>query len=179
MKTLKYLPHPGMVAVLAGLMQLLDMQIAIFIAWVGFAAWACYFLAGCTPKGGAKVIGCWVFGVAASVVIIELGTYLSGVLGTPKAGFPIAVGVIAFFVICFEKVPALDMIPAWFIGAGCFFGYNTIAAGDYKVSVPAILISCVVGQIFGFVTVLLRTKYGQMVAGDAEATEASEAPEPA
>ena len=163
MKFIKFLPHAGIIAVLAGLMQFMDMKIELFFAWIGFAAWACYFMNGCTVKGGAKVIGCWVAGVIASVIILELGTLLSGAEGQNAiVGFPVAVAVIAFFVILFEKVPVLSFIPGWFVGAACFFGYNTIAEGDYSKSVPAVLISCVVGQIFGFVTVFLRTAYGKL-----------------
>ena len=168
MKFIKFLPHAGIIAVLAGLMQLLDLKMELFSAWVGFAAWACYFLNGCSIKGGSKVVGCWVTGVIASVLIIEFGKYLTGTSGSALIGLPVSVGIIAFFVILFEKVPALDFIPAWFIGAACFFGYNTIVAGDYKVSVPAILISCVIGQIFGYVTVTLRTAYGKIETTEAE-----------
>ncbi len=170
MKMVKFLPHAAIIAVLAGLMQFMDIKIELFCAWVGFAAWACYFLNGCSVKGGAKVIGCWVAGVIASVAIIELGTLLTGAAGgNAQLGFPVAVAIIAFFVILFEKVPALDFIPGWFVGAACFFGYNTIAAGDYKVSVPAILISCIIGQVFGWVTVYLRTAYGKVSEPEAAA----------
>lgn len=177
---LKFAPHALIIAVLAALMQLIDIKTGDwFYAWVGFAAWACYFLAGCTVKGGAKVIGCWVAGVIASIAIIESGVALTNSSGSASIGFPVAVGVIAFFVILFEKVPALDFIPAWFIGAACFFGANTLIstaqpelACKYSVSVPVILISCVVGQIFGYVTVLLRGKYGAMI-GEGGSEEAA------
>ena len=157
---LKFFPHAGIIALLAGLMQFMDIQFSLFCAWVGFAAWACYFLIGCTVKGGVKVIGCWLAGVIASIAIIELGKVLTGVAGgNASVGFPVAVAIIAFGVILFEKVPALDFIPGWFVGAACFFGYNTIAEGSYAVSVPVILVSCIIGQVFGFVTVFLRTAY--------------------
>ena len=168
-KLITFFPHAAIIGVLAALMQFLDIKIALFSAWVGFAAWACYFLNGCTIKGGLKVIGCWIAGVIASVLIIELGIRFSAGMGE-SAGFPLAVGIIAFFVILFEKVPALDFIPGWFVGAACFFGYNTITEGAYSVSVPVVLISCVGGQLFGFVTVFLRTAYGKAVApADADA----------
>jgi hypothetical protein len=156
-----FLPHAGIIAILAALMQFLDIKIVQFSAWVGFAAWACYFLNGCTIKGGLKVISCWVAGVIASILIIELGTRFSAGMGA-EVGFPLAVGIIAFFVILFEKVPALDFIPGWFVGAACFFGYNTIAEGVYSVSVPVIIISCIGGQVFGWVTVFLRTAYSKV-----------------
>lgn len=161
MKFIKFLPHAGIIAILAALMQFLDIKFVQFSAWVGFAAWACYFLKGCTIKGGLQVIGVWVAGVIASILIIELGTRLS-VCMDASIGFPLAVGFIAFFVILFEKVPGLDFIPGWFVGAACFFGYNTIAEGDYSVSVPVIVISCIGGQIFGWVTVYLRTAYSKV-----------------
>ncbi|VGO13743.1 hypothetical protein PDESU_02300 [Pontiella desulfatans] len=174
MKMIKFLPHAGIIAVLAGVMQFMDIKIALFCAWVGFAAWACYFLNGCTIKGGLKVIGCWVAGVIASVGIIELGKFLTGTFGGNAAvGFPVAVSLIAFLVILFEKVPALDFIPGWFVGAACFFGYNTIAEGNYAVSVPVILVSCVIGQVFGYVTVALRTAYAKASEPVAEAEAAS------
>lgn len=171
---LKFLPHAGIIALLAGFMQFLDIQVSLFCAWVGFAAWACYFLIGCTVKGGLKVIGCWVAGVIASVAIIELGKFITGAVGgNASVGFPVAVAIIAFGVILFEKVPALDFIPGWFVGAACFFGYNTIAEGSYSVSVPVILVSCVIGQVFGFVTVFLRTAYAN--ASEPKGEEEAEA----
>ena len=170
---LKFTPHAIIIAILAALMQLLDLQSGgWFFAWIGFAAWACYFLAGCTVKGGAKVISCWVTGVIASIAIIELGIKLTECSGNASIGFPIAVGFIAFFVILCEKVPALDFIPAWFIGAACFFGANNLLGGDYAKSVPVVLISCVGGQIFGVVTVALRTKYGNMISTEEKTQDA-------
>lgn len=164
---IKFTPHALIIAVLAGLMQLLDLHTGdLFFAWIGFAAWACYFLAGCTIKGGVKVIGCWIGGVIASVMIIQLGLFLTESSGSASIGFPVSVALIAFLVILFEKVPALDFIPAWFVGAACFFGANTLLAGNYEKSVPVVLISCAVGQIFGWVTVTLRTKYGSMIGAD-------------
>jgi len=166
---LKFVPHALIIAILAGLMQLLDIQAGDwFYAWIGFAAWACYFLAGCNVKGGVKVVSCWVAGLIASIAIIELGLILTQATGSPSIGFPVSVAFIAFFVILCEKVPPLDFIPAWFIGAACFFGANNLLGGDYAKSAPVLVISCLVGQIFGVVTVALRTKYGSMVSSDEE-----------
>lgn len=195
---MKYLGHPFLTALLAGLMQLIAMKcsytylgtdVAFFIAWAGFAAWACYFLAGCTPKGGLKVIGCWAGGVIGSIAIIELGLKLCGTMD-PLAAFPIAVFIIAFFVVCFEKVQALNMIPAWFVGAACFFAYHSMISGAltaakatsmqiHLVAGSAILVSCVVGQIFGVVTVTIRGKYAQLVEGAGKTASIEGEPETA
>jgi hypothetical protein len=164
MKLVKFLPHAGIIGILAAIMQFMDMKIDLFVGWVGFAAWACYFLNGCTVKGGAKVIGCWIGGVVASVMIIEFGKFLTGATsGNALLGFPVSVGVVASLVILFEKVPVLSFIPGWFVAAACFFGYNNFVEGDYSKSVPAVLLSCVIAQIFGYVTVSLRTAYGKAV----------------
>jgi len=181
---IKFLPHAGIIALLAALMQFMDMsstfgpegeQTQYFLSWVGFAAWACYFLNGCTVKGGTKVIGCWVAGVIASIGIYEFAGVLCG-MAAPNIAVPAAVGIVAFFVILFEKVPALDFIPAWFVGAACFFGLTNHAnGGDWSKSVAPILISCVIGQIFGYVTVALRTAYGKMSEPAAEEAAEGEA----
>lgn len=157
---IKFLPHALIIGILAGLMQLLDLSSnGNFVAWIGFASWACYFLAGCTLSGGRKVTLCWLAGMIAAVAIIELGTNLTNTFNNAKIGFPLAVGAIAFVVILFEKVNFLNMIPAWFIGAACFFGINNFLNGEYEKSIPALVISLFVGQIFGIVTVFLRGKY--------------------
>lgn len=191
MKNLIYLGHPGIVAVLAFFMQLLTIKspefgisgIKLFYSWIGFAAWGSYFLAGCTFKGGLKVVGCWAAGIISSICIIYIGTILQGIIH-PVVAWSIAVGFIAFFMILFENVSVVDMIPAWFIGAGCFFGLNSmisslsassaLSADDgsnmYRVAV-AVIISCIVGQIFGHVTIYLRTGYGNIFEKDSRLNE--------
>ena len=187
---LKFTPNAIIIAFLAAAMQFLDMSstfggVQYFYGWVGFAAWACYFLNGCSIKGGTKVVGCWIAGVIASILIYELGGALFGPEGarhmSPKVAYPVAVGIIAFLVILFEKVPALDFIPAWFVGAACFFGLTNHANGgawDLNKTVAPILISCIAGQFFGYVTVYLRTAYTNSVTEET-ADEVTEEPKTA
>lgn len=167
---MSYLLRPLIIGVLAALMQLLAVlspnqghpEKLTFLSWIGFAAWACYFLAGGTIKGGIKVTSCWLAGVIASVGIVALGCFLSN-KGLGTAAFPIAVGVVAFGVFCFEKVPALDMIPAWFVGAACFFGLNP--GQDVMVNVNlgiTTMIACLIAQVFGYVTVHLLMTHAKM-----------------
>ncbi|MEG2415584.1 MAG: DUF1097 domain-containing protein, partial [Kiritimatiellia bacterium] len=134
---IQFLPHALIIGILAGIMQWMDlMSHGYFYSWIGFASWACYFLGGCTPKGGAKASGCWVAGLIASILIIELGNYLTGLSGAATIGFPVSVLIIATLVILCEKVPVLAFIPAWFVGAACFFAVNNAVGGDYHKSVP-------------------------------------------
>ena len=41
------------------------------ITWIAFQAWAMYFLAGCTPKMGAKTLVGYAGGILASIAIFE------------------------------------------------------------------------------------------------------------
>ena len=140
------------------------------ISWVGFQTWAMYFLAGCTPKAGFKAFACYVCGVAASIVIVKGIGMAVPHLGTTM-GPALVVGVVAFLVICFEKIKVLDFIPGWFLGAGAYFamingaftGLNMKAIGN-KQALLFLTTSCALGLIWGWATVVLRTKYGTMIA---------------
>ncbi len=161
MPFLKFLPHAAIIAVLGALMNFLDQSFSFVYTWIGFIAWACYFFNGGTVTKGINVFLCWIGGVLASVIIVHLGTYLSSSTGSSLIGFPVAVFCIAFCIILFEKLPRLDVIPAWFIGSGCFFGLHT---GDYAVSIPGVLVSCILGLLFGYLSIVFRTAYGARVA---------------
>jgi hypothetical protein len=161
-----------------------------FVVWIAFQAWAMYFMAGCTYKDGVKVFLGYLGGAVASIAIMEMAGGMT-VLGAMAA--PIAVLIIVVPVICFERVPMFNFVPSWFVGAGAFFGLTalqgiasnqriadaTIAALKAGKSVEGItdpsawghmdvgiacLLSCVVGMMFGVVTVIGRTKYEATLA---------------
>ncbi len=99
------------------------------LSWIAFQSWACYFLAGCTPKGGLLVFCSYITGTLGSIAILMLGA----VEGAPFSGLgfmavPLAVGVIAFCVMFFEHVPVLSLIPALFIASGAYFALMNFAA---------------------------------------------------
>ncbi len=170
----KYLPHPGIIAVLAFIIQFLTNLTPNLVTWICFQTWALYFLAGCNIKGGLKAAACYAIGILASMVIIEFGGSLSG-LG--QWAFPTAVGVIAFSVILLEKVPALNLIPALFIGSGAFFGWMS-ANGEnatYAQAFGVVMGSCLFGMLFGVVTVWARTKYSEMFETQSNEEEKAEA----
>jgi len=144
--------------------------------WITFQAWAMYFLAGCTPKMAVKVLIGYFGGILASIAIFELGDLLAGGMGG-YWGYAIAVLIIVVPVISMEKVPWLDFIPGYFIGAGVFFGAMTLKAVEHtragytSVAVPE-MIACAIGLAFGWVTVTIRVKYEAKVgAGAAEGAE--------
>lgn len=149
------------------------------MACFAFQAWAMYFLAGCTPKMAGKVFLGYVGGIVASIAIFELGKLLGGLFPEGSVwGLNLAVFVVVIFVIAAEKVPGFDFVPSYFIGAGAYFALMTYCAPAEGVSTfswylqvaTPVLIACVVGLIYGWVTVTVRVWYeGKVTPKEAEA----------
>jgi hypothetical protein len=157
------------------------------LSWVAFQAWAMYFLAGCTPKMGLKTLVGYLGGIIASIAIFELGFKVLGGLnvagGTPW-GLYFAVFIVVVFVISAEKVPGIDFVPSYFLGAGVFFGLMTYLnppAGVQKLSLSWYgtlalpeMIACAMGLIYGWWTVTFKTWYVAKVSAEAPAPAAVE-----
>lgn len=148
--------------------------------WISFQAWAVYFLAGCNPQGGLKVWLGYLSGILASIAIIEL-MGAPGIRAMPSIGGMNLVMALAVLIVV---VPAImtenmkNMVPALFIGSGAFFALFTImnstpevmkTLGDgntakYLFATRVELVYCLVGQIFGWITVFWRSKYEASLA---------------
>lgn len=166
MTTKEYIIGPIIVAVIAMIVQLIDQTsilnvsaVGVGFGWVSFQAWACYFLAGCTPKGGIRTFNGYLLGCIASIAIMILGGILSPILGF--FGFPIAILICVVPVISLEKSGEwFDFVPALFIGAGAFFGFMSYVPGaSYLNATITIMIHCVLGLLAGYLTIVFRTKY--------------------
>ena len=167
MKIVKYLPHPGIIAVLVVAMMALEPLMPKFlVSWISFQTWALYFIAGGTPQKGFKAAACYVGGVLAAILIMVLANATGATLG--KATLPLICAAVAFAVVCFEKVKALDLIPAWFIGAGAFFGFANVQGPkfEYGSATVTVISAMAFGMVWGFMTVVLRTKYDAWVGKD-------------
>jgi hypothetical protein len=154
------------------------------VTWISFQAWAMYFLAGCTPKMGVKTLIGYLGGVVASVAIFELAGALAGLnsASTPW-GLYLAVFVVVVFVISAEKVPGIDFVPSYFLGAGVFFGLMTYLKKPEDVSrfswygmvaLPE-MIACAIGLAYGWWTVTFKTWYLAKVTAKATAETAAPA----
>jgi hypothetical protein len=167
MKELKrFAMIPFMIGILAILIQATDQWLSPMMqpagnsgfSWISFQAWAVYFFAGCTIKGGIKTFIAYGLGIAGSILIMLTGGALTPVLGF--WGVPLAVGLIAFVVIFFEKTEWLSLIPALFIGAGAFFAFmNYVPGATFKSAAITELVYCAIGILFGYITVTLRGAY--------------------
>jgi len=162
----QFFPIPLFISVLATTLVMLDLQpdplVPHLWTWISFQAWAMYFLAGCTLKGGAKVLLGYLGGALASFAIMELigliGQGIPQLAGTPALA--ISVFLVVIPVICAERIPMLDFVPAWFVGAGVYFGVMNLQQGATHVTTGIhLMVSCSVGLAYGVVTVLIRGKY--------------------
>jgi len=162
----KFVMIPVIIGILALLIQALDQWLSPMMqpagnagfSWISFQSWAVYFLAGCSIKGGIKTFLAYAVGIGASILIMLLGGELTSALAFWAV--PVAVGLIAFAVIFFEKVEWLSLIPALFIGAGAFFAFMSYVPGaTFTNATITELVYCAIGILFGYVTVSLRTAY--------------------
>ncbi len=171
MNTKQFAVIPLIVGVLALLIQIVDQLLLGYVlpegncgfGWIAFQSWALYFLGGCNVKGGIKVFLAYLAGITGSILIFKLGGALSPALGF--FGVPVAVGFITFCLIFFERTVWLGFVPAMFISAGAYFGFmsyvpNATLGGAFLTE----MIYCVIGLIFGYVTICLRSAYEAKVA---------------
>ena len=173
----QFFPIPVGIALLAVTLVMLADPSPVVIpylwTWIAFQAWAMYFLAGCTVKGGVKVMLGYLAGALASIAIFELMGLRVPSLGAAGA-LSVAVFIVVIVVISGERIPMFDFVPSWFIGAGVFFGIMslntkwqwgaqwseaTVKWAHYLETLTYLMVSCAVGQVYGVVTVLFRSRY--------------------
>jgi len=168
----KFIVIPVYIAILAAGFIVLDQLISPYMpiannkgfGWVTFQAWAMYFMAGCTVKGGARTFLGYVLGVLSAILIIELAGALS------STGFwmvPLAVLVMVIPMCSMERAHSLiDFVPAIFVSSAVYFAFTQIyPATTTRTSMAVtILVYCGIGMILGYVTIAIRAAYEKMVA---------------
>ena len=168
----KFIVIPVYIAILAAGFIVLDQVISPYMpiadnkgfGWVTFQAWAMYFMAGCTVKGGARTFLGYVLGVLSAILIIEL----AGVLST--TGFwmvPLAVLVMVIPMCSMERAHSLiDFVPAIFVSSAVYFAFTQIyPATTTRTSMAiTILVYCGIGMILGYITIGIRAAYEKIVA---------------
>jgi hypothetical protein len=167
----KFIVIPVFIAFLASAFIVIDQLISPYMpilankgfGWVTFQAWAMYFLAGCTVKGGARTFLGYVLGILSAILIIKL----AGILGS--TGFwavPLAVLVMVIPMCSMERAHSLiDFVPAIFVSSAVFFAFGQIYPETTMTSSAiTILVYCAIGMILGYITVRLRTAYEKKVS---------------
>jgi len=166
----KFIVIPVFIAVLAFTFILIDQLISPYMpiagnkgfGWVTFQAWAMYFLAGCTLKGGLRTLFGYAMGILAAILIIKL----AGIFG--PSGFwavPLAVLVVVVPMCSMERAHSLiDFVPALFVSSAVFFAFmNYVPGATMTSSAITILTYCAIGMVYGIVTVNLRVAYEKKV----------------
>lgn len=170
MKLKQFALIPVMIGVLAFGIQVLDQLLSpvmppagnVGLSWICFQSWAVYFFAGCTPKGGLKAFISYGLGILVSILIMTMGGATAPALGF--FAVPVAVGVMACAAIFLERNEWTSCIPALFIGAGAFFAFMSYIPGaTFCIAGFTIMVYCLIGLVFGFVTIVLRSKYEEKV----------------
>ncbi|HEY3389633.1 MAG TPA: DUF1097 domain-containing protein [Prolixibacteraceae bacterium] len=168
----KFIVIPVYIAILAAGFIVLDQLIKPYMpiadnkgfGWVTFQAWAMYFMAGCTVKGGARTFLGYVLGVLSAILIIELAGVLS------STGFwmvPLAVLVMVIPMCSMERAHSLiDFVPAIFVSSAVYFAFTQIypAATTRTSMAITILVYCAIGMILGYITIRIRAAYEKLVA---------------
>ena len=167
----KFIIIPVFIGFLACTFVALDQWISPYLpiagnkgfGWVTFQAWAMYFMAGCTLKGGARTFFGYVMGILSAILIIKL----AGLIG--PAGFwavPLAVFVVVIPMCSMERAHALlDFVPALFVSSAVFFAFTQLYPNStFGNNALVILLYCAIGMVYGIVTVSLRGSYEKMVA---------------
>lgn len=172
MKFKKFIIIPVMIAALAALIQIVDQLLCGFVhpdgnvgfGWISFQAWATYFLAGCNVKGGIRTFLGYLAGIVASILIMSFGGTLASIVGSFWA-VPVALLILVIPVICLERVPWFDLVPALFIGAGAFFAFMSyVPNATFAGAAATELIYCLLGIFWGFMTITFRTWYEKKIA---------------
>jgi hypothetical protein len=167
----KFIIIPVFIAFLAFTFILIDQLISPLMpiadnkgfGWVTFQAWAMYFLAGCTLKGGLRTFLGYVMGIIAAIVIIILAGKFGG---TGFWAVPLAVFIVVIPMCTMERAHSLiDFVPALFVSSAVFFAFmNYIPGATMTSSAITILTYCAIGMIYGIVTVASRNFYEKRIA---------------
>lgn len=165
MNAKKYFPIALFIGIQAAVLQIIDQSICAGIAplaagggWIAFQSWAVYFMGGGTIKNGIRALIGYVLGMIASIAII----YSGGQLG--NLGFwamPAVLLVLVPIILYLDIAPEmLNFVPAVFVGAGAFFGIMSYIPGaTFTNAFISEGIYCVIGLIFGWMTVTFRGWY--------------------
>ena len=162
----KYFPIALFIGIQAFVIQIVDQALHSHVppagnggfGWIAFQAWAVYFMAGGTTKGGVRSFIGYFIGMVASIAILA-GSGIVGTLGFYAA--PIVLLILVPIILYLDIAPdLLSFVPAVFVGAGVFFGMMTYVPGATFTNVLATeSIYCVLGLIFGWATIAFRIWY--------------------
>ncbi len=166
MKFHKFILIPIFIGVLAFILQVVDQNLSPVLApsgnhgfaWISFQAWAVYFFAGCTLKGGAKSYLNYITGIVAAISMILFAQFAAPVLGTFAMPVSLLLGCTVF--LSLERIELFNLLPPMFISAGIYFGIITYVPGANFMNVAFIVaLYAFFGLFLGYISIRFRTWY--------------------
>ncbi|MFC3096922.1 DUF1097 domain-containing protein [Alteraurantiacibacter palmitatis] len=124
------------------------------LVWVSFIAWGCFFQSGAGTKGLMTAILGMTFGALVGVAAVLLASGPLAGLGDPWA-ISVTVGLGAFVICLASKIPQLSVIPASVYGFAAVAGPIALGVKGATEALLPVVISIVIGAVFGFVSELL------------------------
>lgn len=157
------------IAVLGGVWAFLALNplAGVALVWVGFIAWACFFHTGGDTAALQKTIAGMSYGAVLAGVALYLVT--SGALGgLGVLAAPVIIAVTVFPLVIVACVNLLSVVPANVYGyaatAGLALTANTagnVLAADLSNPVLLVIVSTVLGAVFGLLSAKLAGKLGR------------------
>ena len=120
------------------------------LVWISFIAWGCHFQSGGGVKGMTTAIVGMSFGALVGMVAVTLAGGAFAGLGAMAA--PVAVGLGAFVICLASKLPLLAVIPASVYGFASVAGPILLAGRTPTEAIGPVVISVVIGALFGIVS---------------------------
>lgn len=136
--------------------------------WISFIAWDCHFHSGGGVKGMSTAIVGMSFGALVGMVAVMLA---SGPLaGAGDFAAPIAVGLGAFMICLASAIPPLATIPASVYGFASVAGPILLAGMTPVQAIVPVIISIIIGALFGIVSEKLANSLSTKTAAPASIT---------
>ena len=157
------------IAVLGGVWAFLALNplAGVALVWVGFIAWVCYFHTGGDGAALQKTIAGMSFGaVLAGIALYLVSSGTLGGLGALAA--PLIIAVTVFPLVAVAGFNLLSTVPANVYGYAATAGLaltastaGNVTAADFSNPVLLVIVSTVIGAIFGMLSGKLAGMLGK------------------
>ena len=136
--------------------------------WISFISWGCHFVAGGKARGSITAAACMSWGAIVGMVAVILATGILGGLGS--LAVPVAVGLGAALIVLTSKIPFLEIVPVGFFGFAAVAAVIVLKPLDPAAAIGPVILSVIIGVIFGFVSEIVANALTKQGDTDAEHT---------
>ena len=137
------------------------------LVWISFIAWGCHFHSGGGVKGSTTAVVGMSFGALVGMVAVMLAGGVFAGLGDVW-GISVTVGLGAFVICLASKIPLLATIPASVYGFASVAGPIALRGDAPEAAIGPVIISIIIGAVFGFISEVLANALAKKPAANAE-----------